>query len=140
VAGAEETFFFGGDGEEKEAALRARGGREGGVGLGELEEDGGAGGVVEGAVEDLVAGEFGVAAEVVPVGGEDDVFVAVGGRGAVEAGDDVFGADVAGGLLDGEIRLAGQSDGFEGLGGGGGFEGFEVLAGGGRGVFLRSRA
>jgi hypothetical protein len=79
VAGAEETFFFGGDGEEKEAALRPGGGREGGVGLGELEEDGGAGGVVEGAVEDLVAGEFGVAAEVVPVGGEDNVFVAVGG-------------------------------------------------------------
>ena len=123
VAGTEEAFFFGGDGEEKEAALRTSGGGERGETLGDFEEYGRADGIVGGTVEDLVAGELSIAAEVIPVGGVDDVVVAQQGVCAVEFRDDVFRGDFAGGVGDGEGGVGGERDGFEITFRGGGFQG-----------------
>ena len=81
--------------------------------MGDFDEDGGADGIVGGTVGDLIAGEFGVATEVVPVGAVDNVFVAQHGVGADEFRNDVFRGDLAGGVGDRERRFGGEGDGFE---------------------------
>ena len=83
-----------------------------------------------GAVVDLVAGEFRVAAEVIPVRGVDDVFLPALRIGAGEESGDVFGADVARGVRNGERSLGFEGDGLEVARGGGGFECGKILAGG----------
>jgi hypothetical protein len=126
VAGAEQAFLFGGQGEEEQAALRPLGRGQGGEGLRQFDERRGAGGVVVGAVENLVAGQPRVAAEVVPVRGVDDVFMRAGRIGAGKAGDDVARGDVANGVGDGEVALERERDGAEIAVRGGFFEGSEV--------------
>ena len=70
VFGAEQALLLCGDGGEDDGVGRLAG--HGGPDAGEFHEDGAAGGVVGGAVVDVVAGHAGDEAEMVVVGGVED--------------------------------------------------------------------
>ncbi len=85
VAGAEQALLFGRQCHEQEAALRPR---AGGKDARQFQHAGHAGGVVDRAMANAVAGRIGFAdAEGVPVCGENHGFV--GMRGAIQAGNDI---------------------------------------------------
>ena len=88
-------------------------------------------GVVRGAVVNLVALQAVVAAEVVPMGGKDQIFVPQLRVGPGQQGGDVLGGDVAQRVLDRERGLGAEADGMEVAADGGGLELVVVLAGGG---------
>ena len=140
VLGAEFAEFFAGEGNEEDGAFEVLGAEE----CGGFDEGGDAAGVVHGAVVDGVAVEFAADAEVVKVGGDDDVLVFKLWVGAGEEADDVAAFDLcravhsdAGleGAGDDKVRerLALVSDGLE-LGQGVACAGEELVhAGGGEG-------
>ncbi len=105
VGGAEEAFFFAGEDAEEEGA-------GGGFVLkvfGEFDEESDVGGVVEGAVVEVVAENGSAVTVAVEVGGEGDVFGGEFGIGTGEDGEDVGGGDVfAGG---GEADAGGEIEG-----------------------------
>ncbi len=82
--------------------------------MGELEEGGDVGGVVECAVVEVVAVDGGAEAVAVEVGGEGDVLGGEGWVGSREDGDDVGGGDVFLGELEFGAEGEGQWQGWEG--------------------------
>ncbi len=121
-------MFFGGDGGEDDGVGELCAGlRELRPDAGEFEEHAAAGGVVGGAVVDVVAGHAGDEAEVVEVGGvEDGLILPCGGC----AGQD---ADYVG-------RLEGADDAFDvGVEADGEFDGFEAAFAGGFDLVRRGR-
>src|SRR2546423_15129748 len=91
VLRANEPLFFGGNGKKQNGASWRRG--ELRVRLRNLEQRRATASVVGGAVEDLIAFEGRVAAQVIPVRGVDDVFVFL--VAAVELRGDVLGLNFA---------------------------------------------
>ena len=89
-SGAEETFLFAGEDTEEE---RASGGLLLEV-FGEFDEECDVGGVVEGAVVEVVAEHGSAVAVAVEVRGEGDVFGGEFWIGAGEDGEDIGGGDV----------------------------------------------
>lgn len=128
-AGALEAFLFTGDGDEEDAAF------EGFTGLelaGDFEHGGDAGGVIEGTVEDAVAGEGNSFAEVVEMGADDDELVFELGMGAYEFGDYVGAIEFAALDCDGGGEFAWEIElGKRLFGGGEGEEFFGGVAGAG---------
>ena len=135
IARAEQALLLRGDGQEQDAAPHALGGRQRLEGLCELEEHGGAGGVVGRAIVDLITLQLRVAAEMIPMGRVDHVFGAQLRVGAGEERDDILRGDVADGVVDDERRLRVERDRLEIAAGGGLFQRLKIPAAGGEQAF-----
>jgi hypothetical protein len=108
IFGAEQALFLRRPGGEDDAARRFR---PGGEGAGDFEQLGGAGGIVDGAVADGVAGRVGAVAAIgVPMRAIEDGFL--GAILARQAADDIVaGEGVAFNLAAGAERRTGQHKG-----------------------------
>src|SRR5688572_13990987 len=86
VLRSEQTFLFGGDAQEDDRAFWS--GRNFAKGLGDFEQARRAGGVIQSAVVNLIAGEFFVSAEMVPMGHVNNMLI--GPLRSVDLRDDVL--------------------------------------------------
>src|SRR5689334_5730168 len=122
VLRADEPLLLRRDGEEQNRAARGRWQLR--VRGGDIEQRRAAARVVRGAVEDLIAFERRVLAEVIPMRRVDDVFVLL--VAALDLRDDVLRLNLAVVDLDVEVRLGAEGNGLELFLLRGGFQRIEV--------------